>query len=695
MTKVVTVSNKDELMEALQEAAGGETIYMKGGHYGDLTLIDDSRMDLDFSSTVTLTAADPFDPPTVGGLDLRGATNLSFDNVSFLYEFEEGDQVWTRPFQVTNSDGITFESCTFEGDVAEGLSEADNGYPSGFGLQVRDCEGFTLSNSDISDFYKGVVIARSDDVTVINNDVHGLRMDGLCFSQVKDILIEDNHIHDFDRSLNSTDHSDMIQFWTANGTAPSENITIRGNMLDLGAGEFTQSIFMRNDMVDKGLAGTEMYYQNVVIEDNVIVNAHAHGITLGESNGVVIANNSVLHADGASPDGLDEFVEIPRVTVASKSVNVTIQQNITSDILGYEGQSDWTLTDNVMVQDQDPYAPGWYGDVFIASSLSPNADGSHHYQALPGGVLEELGAGASLTLKPPFNAVFDVETETYGDADVVLDASSMVGRLPEGSSYHWDLGDGTTATGVTVAHHYDTPGDYEVRLTVTQPNGTVDTKVNVLEVLSKDLVSLQDGGHFAISSFGDSYTFDAASPDEGGVGVQLGGAGVTASIARESLSPLFDTDEFEISFSIDADHNGATGEIFRLHGSYLVYVNRDGSVAARVWSDEGEIFNLSSGAQIVNDGENYDIALTLNDGVLSLSINGNVVQETEFDDQLGDKGRHDLTFGNRWSDDNFEGDLTAFGISLDVEDAPRTEDPPLDPESDLYTPAPMVDDFVF
>lgn len=696
MTDTIVVTNQDELLQALNEASGGETIYMEGGDYGDLALIDNSRLNLEFPATVTLTAADPFDPPAIGGLDLRGASNISFENVSFLYEFEEGDQIWTRPFKVTNSENITFEDCVFEGDLAEGLTEADNGYPSGFGLQVTNTTNITLENSEVSGFYKGVVIARSDGVTVSGNDVHGLRMDGLGFSQVTDVVIEDNHIHDFDRSLSSADHSDMIQFWTANGTAPSENITIRGNTLDIGQGEFTQSIFMRNDMVDKGLAGEEMFYQNVVIEDNVIVNGHAHGITLGESNGVSIANNTVLHADGASPDGTDAFVEIPRITVASGSTDVTIAQNATSDILGHEGQEDWTVQHNVLVQDQDPFAEGWYGDVFLASSLTQNEDGSHGFQAIPGGILEQLQAGATLTLAPPFNAVFDVTSEAYGDADVILDASVMVGQLPEGSTYVWDLGDGTQATGPIVEHSYATSGDYEVRLTVIQPNGVVDTKVNVVEVLSRDLVSLDESGLFTVSSLGESYTVDAAAPEEGGLGIQLGGGGVTASIDREALSPMFQSDEFEISFSIDADYNGATGEVFRLHGSYLVYVNRDGSVAARVWSDDGDITNLSSEGLIVNDGESHDVSLTLEDGVLSLSVNETVVQEETFDGLLGDKGRHDLTFGNRWSDDNFDGDLTAFDLSLEVDEQPQEEivqDPPF--SADSYIASVLVDEFIF
>ena len=87
----------------------------------------------------------------------------------------------------------------------------------------------------------------------------------------------------------------MIQFWTSGTTSPSTNITIRGNILNSGAGDWTRSIFMRNEMVDLGLAGDEMFYQNILIENNVIYNAHAHGITVGETDGLTIRNNTILY----------------------------------------------------------------------------------------------------------------------------------------------------------------------------------------------------------------------------------------------------------------------------------------------------------------------------------------------------------------------------------------------------------------
>ena len=163
---------------------------------------------------------------------------------------------------------------------------------------------------------------------VVDNDVHSIRSDGFDFVEVNDVLIEGNHIHDFVANLGSGDHLDMIQFWTTGTTSPSTNIIIRGNILNSGAGDWTQSIFMRNEMVDLGLAGTEMFYRNILIENNVIYNAHAHGITVGETDGLTIRNNTILY-NATISDG--SVVHVPTINSSNASTNVLDHQQHCSE----------------------------------------------------------------------------------------------------------------------------------------------------------------------------------------------------------------------------------------------------------------------------------------------------------------------------------------------------------------------------
>ena len=394
MAKTITVSNSTQLYAALKASTGGETILLKEGDYGNLTLSAASKFDLDLNG-VTITSADPENPAVFSWLYLKDVSNLTIDNVVFDYTFSAGDSYNLRPFSVMNGANINITNSVFDGDVASGVSAAADGYGTAYGLSVRSSVNVSVVGNDFHSWLRGAVFDNIDSLTVTGNEVHDIRSDGMDFTNIQGVLIEDNYFHDFRASPTSGDHRDMIQFWTNGTTEPSTDIVIRSNTFDIGDGSYTQSIFMRNEEVDTGRAGTEMYYQNVVIENNTIYNGHLHGITVGETDGLVIANNSVIAVkDKSNPDDSASNVWIPTIRVAVKSTDVEITGNAVSNIAGFTGQSTWVLKENVYIQNTNPYGDGYYGDVFVTSSMG---DGMHSYIAVTGGLLDKLGAGSDKT----------------------------------------------------------------------------------------------------------------------------------------------------------------------------------------------------------------------------------------------------------------------------------------------------------
>lgn len=685
MEKTITVSTQKELIAALGQATGGETILLASGDYGDLQLAARTKINLTYSSEVTIAAANPQAPPVFTGLDLRGVTNLSFEGVTFDYTFAEGHPLYLRPFKATGCTNIEFNNCTFDGDIARGTGTSSDGYATGFGLGIGGSTGVTVEGCEFFNFYRGLVIGGSNDVSVVGNDLHDLRMDGMNFSSVQRVLIEDNYIHDFARSPDPGDHADMIQFWTNGTTRPSTDIMIRGNTLDIGEGNATQSIFMRNDLVDRGLAGEEMFYQRVTIEDNVIVNGHTNGIIVGETSGLVVRNNSVLHSDGGKPDGADASVEIPRISVALASTSVTITQNAASSISGYAGQADWTVTKNAIVQDQDPFALGYYGDIFVASSLQA-VDGVHRFVAVPGGLLDTLDAGATATLTPPVSATLDaafhVTAPVSGDQIRHFDAGLTTGLQPAGTTYLWSFGDGTTASGKTVTHDYGVGGTYDVTLTVKLPTGKTNSETLTLKVDGDELLRLDDSGAFAVYSHGHETLL--ARPTAGSAdGLQLGATGVAASVGRSHLATMLATDDVTIAMTIDADKVGTVGEIARLQGSFILGVTTRGELQVRAWSSEGDAVNLISTGVKVNTGSDHEIELRLDSGRLGLWIDGKMAADAAFEGRLASSGTSALTFGNPWGKANFFGDLHEFEIV--VNDGPGSQTFSDDPFTTAHT----------
>jgi hypothetical protein len=666
MGTTITVSTVQGLIAALDQAKGGETIRLAPGNYGKLALVDKDGFDLDFPSNVTIAAANPASPPVFSGFDLRGASNVTFDGLIFDYTFKPGDTVMTTPFRISGGENITIRNATFDGDLAEGISTVSDGYAAGNGLLVRGVQGLTIVDSEFDGFFRGLAVHDSADVLIRGNDLHSMRKDGMNFSQVERIVIENNRLHDFAKAPDSSDHRDMIQFWTTATTKPSSNIVIRNNTLDIGEGNATQSIFMRNDMVDQGLAGKDMFYRNVLIEGNVIVNGHLHGITVGETAGLVIRSNSVLHADGDQPDGRDPAVEIPRINVSSASTGVTITQNATAAITGFTGQAGWTVTKNAIVQDQNAFAPGYYGEVFVSSSLQRTAEGTHVFVAREGGLLDQMDAGAPRAPNAApgtIDAAIQVKAPPQGSQTISLDATVTIGDQPAGTTYLWNFGDGTVAEGKTVTHTYAKGGQYEVTLKVTTPAGATCTETMKVGVDGCELLRLDDSGRFVAASFGHETAL--ARPEKmTAEGLQLGGPGVAAGIDRSHLEKLFATDDVTMRLVLEADRAGTSGEVARLHGSFVLSVNSRGELVLRAWSTAGDAVTLVSAGKAVNRGAEHEIEVRLDSGRLSLWVDGVRAAETGFDGRFADRNELDLTFGNAWGRANFRGDLAGFEIDL-------------------------------
>ena len=380
-------------LDAAIASVGADGIVdLAGGDYGAVSL---RGLAATADRPLVLRSADPANPARFARLMVQDTQNLVLEGLVFDYVFTPGDDLGLRPFQVLSSSNITIRDSLFDGDLARGSDAASNGFPTGSNLFVRWSRDVTLEDNEIRGFYRGMEIRESDGLTIRRNDIHSIRMDGMTFAQVSNVLIEANTIRDFARSLTSADHSDMIQFWTEGTTEPSRGIVIRNNILNSGSGWFTQSIFMRNELVDSGRAGPEMFYRDITLENNFILNAHSHGITLGETDGLRILNNTLVrNARSAGPDD-NPGLWTPQIRVAARARNVEILRNVTSAITGPGTQSDWSVADNVFVQDRGRLEPGYYGTVFDDDALR---DPTRVQSFLPrsGGPLDGTGLGASL-----------------------------------------------------------------------------------------------------------------------------------------------------------------------------------------------------------------------------------------------------------------------------------------------------------
>jgi len=663
MNKTVHVSTADQLLSALLNAEGGEKILLDGGDYGSLNIFKKLGFDGAFGSNVTIASNDPNDRATFTGMNLVSTGNITIEDVVFDYTREDGEWSSARPFELKNTENVTIKNSVFDGDTVpykevEGAEE----YGWGYGLSVRASSDIVLEGNEFFDWTRALIVDTAENVVVRGNDVHDIRTDGMNFIRVENILIEDNHVHDFKAAYNSNDHRDMIQFWTNGATTPSTDITIRNNTLDIGEGSFTQSIFMRNEAVDSQGGGKGMYYQNVLIEGNTIYNGHLHGITVGEANGLTITGNSLVAiADDTNPDQTNSALWVPVINVKAASENIEITHNATAKINGHEGQADWHVKSNAFIQNNSPYSPGYYDDVFVTSSQTIGAEG-HAFMIKPGGMLDVLDAGVDGMIVGANNvqALFQMEDagQNLRTFDAQLTADALVDIGITNARYVWDFGDGTVAEGLSVEHAFTHAGTHDVTLTV-QTSAGVYTADSSVAIRGGQMISFDGStGAFSAHAYGEQSSLAPIETVQNSA-IQLGESGTSASVSQSALKGLRGTDTLDLDFTISGD---GAGEVFRLHGSFVTWVGAKGDVIVQVYSEDGSKSTVRSTGVSVTDGQAHDVSVQLQDQELTLVVDGAVVATSGFTGTLPTSGSWDLAFGNPWGKANFEGEISSFDI---------------------------------
>ena len=664
---VVNVSSAEQLLQALSVASGETEIILQAGDYGHLDLYDARDAFAKFSDEVTIRSADANDPATITSMSLNGVENLTFDSIKFDYDAAPGSPDYEKPFLIKNSSDIKIKNSTFDGDTAEGVSDILDGYGTGHALTVQKSSGILVENNEFYNFMRAGVFGSVDGLIVKGNEVHNIRSDGFNFADVDNVLIEGNYIHDFVKSPLSGDHMDMIQFWTSGTSSPSTNVIIRNNILDSGEGSETQSIFIRNQVVDLQGGGLDMYYQNFTIENNVIYNAHSHGITVGETDGLIISNNTILHNRDS---GVGELVFVPTIYVTNASVDVTVTDNIVSR-WSLDPPDEWTVSGNLAVQTEDPDAADFVGNLFVNALAGSDAELTD-LMALPGGLIEQMGVGADLTkFDVPDGGYAGYVAGSAGDGFLSntrsFDASNLYnenGKIDvSGATISWDFGDGATGSGLGATHAYEGAGLYDVVATIELPSGETVLMRNTVPVEHPLLVKSDfDAGALDQSStaheivLGSGVTFEEGLS---GQAIRLNGDEVTykkspGMIGNSEYTVLLD-------FKKDPGSEESGGRVLNFSGSFVVILKSDG-IDVAISTDQGDKW-IQTNTIGINDADWHRIALTFSSeaGAAILYLDGVEVGRIAGLEGAIQTGMisHDLHLGDPWGE-GFSGLIDNF-----------------------------------
>lgn len=660
-----------DVAKTLKRAGPGDVILLAPGEYGKLRL--QGRFGT-AKQRVTLTSENPENPARFSALELYRAQGLLLEGLVFDYTYTRGDDPSVvKASTISQSKHITIRRSVFDGDNTRDTGTPADGYGAAFGMFIRDSQKIEIEASTFRGFYRGLLVGQVQGITLRGSDFYNMRSDGVNFAEVTDVLIENNVFRDFRRHADDLAHPDMIQFWTNGTNSPNRNITIRDNILNGRNGDWSQSIFMRNERVDVQGAGPEMYYRNVTITGNVIINAHLHGITLGESNGVLIADNTLIRNHAAKLTGPNKVVFIPVINVAPVSRNVAILRNITAGIAGPQKQSDWRVSDNLKIQDEDPGAPGYYDSVFIGARYG-DPETLAPFMYLPTGP-----AGSGAVGAPALRLSGDKDRASRAgqapSVQVTRDAR-FVNRFTFDATQNpavsdggitWDFGDGTQAKGAVARHTFPGPGHYVVsarsQTKATAPKSRIQIKIPAPQVLR-----FQDGKVLVQQDDGEAVLEDI--PLKAPNALPMGQGRDPLKIHPKHLAGFWGANDMVLDFRLRAARtNNPSGEILRIHNNLVISMTGQGQIQVSLNTAETAKPVVATTAPLkLHNGAWHDVMVRYeaDTGLLLIVVNDTERARARAKGKLRAMESWGVIFGNPWDKKTFDGLIADLTLRANV-----------------------------
>jgi nitrous oxidase accessory protein NosD len=268
----VKVDDPGELRKAVGEAKPGDVIRLAGGQYGAFVIRKVERG----GAPITLVADDPASRPVFTSIEIKSSGDLTLKDLDVV---------------LADEPGVTIEGSRrvrLEGLKVQGQSSADY-IGGGNGIVIRRVGEVTVVDSELRNLGNGLTHRDTRKLTIRNNRIHSIRVDGIHGGGSSEMRIEGNTFWNFSRMPG--EHPDAIQFWTSNSKESASDIVVENNLIIRGEGGRMQGIFITDQ--SKG----RLPYKNVTVRGNAVIGSMYHGITVMNAVNPVVEDNVVLGYD--------------------------------------------------------------------------------------------------------------------------------------------------------------------------------------------------------------------------------------------------------------------------------------------------------------------------------------------------------------------------------------------------------------
>ncbi len=362
------VSSPSQLLAALDNAVGGETIYLANGNYGNVDLHGYA-----FSGFVTLTSKNAAQDVQFGNIDIRDSSYLLIDDITIAVNAREGVGVFdgSHHIKVLNSN-------------IHGSNRFDRSAPH---------------YSQVSTLYGINVGGDSHDITVEGVRVEDVKSSAYLFGSSRDLIVRENHCDWVASDCFKLPNVDGVLFENNTGAqhiyaAPDAHVDFVQGQGAVNNGVFRGNVALIGNRTFQGLFFDGAVFTNLLFENNLIYTANNRGISVSQGSNIEARYNTVLRVAGPQKA---TFISLPSGSVKNHNIEAN---NTTKNPLRFPGTgiiSQWDDDDDI-AHYSDYYVNAMHGPFASIDDFRPVANSPAANQVGAFSRINQLINGAS---KPP------------------------------------------------------------------------------------------------------------------------------------------------------------------------------------------------------------------------------------------------------------------------------------------------------
>ena len=334
--------NLQAIFSAVETFSAGDEILLMDGAHGQ-PYITGSHTDY-----VTIKPK-PGHSPKIAAVELGTGSYWAFDGLTFTADGSGG--TFSKAYMLRTQTTTTYvkvKNCTFySAEDSSSWSQADWYANAEDGVSIGGNHTIFNNNTILNTYF--ALLIRGDYIEVKNNLIDNFGADAIqttgSHAIYENNTIRDAYIEDYENG----NHDDAIQMFNL-VSGVFDDIVIRNNQIYTFADPITQAM-LDDNLVGYNMQGiivTDGHIENSVVENNLVVGDHWHGITLAAPVNCRIQNNTVMRTPTPKNPNAYAFpwIKLSKDKQGNLSSNCIVRNNINSDYQS-DGGSNIVLENNL------------------------------------------------------------------------------------------------------------------------------------------------------------------------------------------------------------------------------------------------------------------------------------------------------------------------------------------------------------